>query len=65
LILTNHKKNEKLYKLDTKLYALVLEYAKDFENLTDEKAIGLWSDNMSIEKELVNAQIALEIPLIE
>ncbi|NOY50551.1 MAG: hypothetical protein GXO88_08320 [Chlorobi bacterium] len=54
-----------MYKLDTKLYALVLEYAKDFENLTDEKAIGLWSDNMSIEKELVNAQIALEIPLIE
>ncbi len=90
--------NGKLYKLDTKLYELVLEYAKNFENLTDEKAIELWSENMAIEKELlklkttyfkkfkkvlsgktvaryfqtenkiealINAQIALEIPLIE
>jgi len=90
--------NDKMYTLNTKVYNLIKDYAKNFESMTDEKAVELWNENMKVKAELaklertyfkkfqkiipakkaaryfqleskirtlVNAQLALEIPLLE
>ncbi len=90
--------NDKMYTLNTKVYNLIKDYAKNFENITDEKAVELWNENMKVKAELaklektyfkkfqkiipakkaaryfqleskirtlVNAELALEIPLLE
>ena len=90
--------NDKMYTLNTKVYNLIKDYAKNFENMTDEKAVELWNENMKVKAELaklektyfkkfqkiipakkaaryfqleskirtlVNAELALEIPLLE
>jgi hypothetical protein len=90
--------NDKMYTLNTKGYNLIKDYAKNFESMTDEKAVELWNENMKVKAELaklektyfkkfqkiipakkaaryfqleskirtlVNAELALEIPLLE
>jgi len=91
--------NDKMYKLNTKVYNLIKEYADHYgETMTDEKAIEIWTNSMKVEDELnslersyfkkfqkilsgkkaaryfqlenkinnlINAELALEIPLME
>ena len=90
--------NEKKYVVNTKIYNNIVEYADNYETLSDEKAIELWTNSMKYSDELsklektyfkhfqkilpgkkaaryfqveskikmlINAQLALEIPLIE
>jgi hypothetical protein len=44
--------NDKMYLLDTKIYDLVLKFAKEYETLTDEQAIDLWKESQSIRAEI-------------
>lgn len=44
--------NEKLYVLNTKTFALIMKFADEYETLTDEQSIALWSESMIISKEL-------------
>ena len=44
--------NEKMYLLDTKIYGLVLKFSNEYENLTDEQAINLWNESLSIRAEI-------------
>ena len=90
--------NEKMYVINTKLFDVIKDYSKNYERMTDEKAIDLWTNAMNIEldllklektyfkkfqkilpgtkvvrylqaenkiKNLVDAQLALEVPLFE
>ena len=90
--------NEKQYIINTKVYNTIVEYAENFDTLTDEKAIELWNESMKQRDELlklkktyfkkfqkilpgkkavryfqveskvwslINAQLALEIPLMQ
>ena len=44
--------NEKMYILDTKIYDLVLKFSKEYETLTDEQAIDLWNESVSIRADI-------------
>lgn len=44
--------NEKRYVLGTKIYSLVLKFSNEYENLTDEQAINLWNESLSIRAEI-------------
>jgi len=90
--------SEKKYVIYTKVYNNIIEYADNFETISDEKAIELWTNSMKYKDELaklektyfkhfrkilpgkkaaryfqvesklrmlINAQLALEIPLVE
>ncbi len=90
--------NEKKYVINTKVYNNIVDFAENYETLSDEKAIELWTNSMKYSDELlklqktyfkhflkilsgkktaryfqvenkinmmINAQLALEIPLIE
>lgn len=90
--------NEKQYVINTKVYNTIMDYADNFDNMTDEKALELWNKSMKNVDELsklkksyfkkfqkvlpgkkvvryfqvenkvwalINAQLALEIPLME
>ena len=90
--------NEKQYVINTKVYNLIIEYAENFDTLSDEKALELWNESMKQRDELsklkksyfkkfqkilsgkkvvryfqvenkvwalINAQLAMEIPLME
>ncbi|MCF6169515.1 MAG: hypothetical protein L3J31_00865 [Bacteroidales bacterium] len=90
--------NEKQYVINTKVYNTIMDYADNFDTMTDEKALELWNNSMKNVDELsklkklyfkkfqkvlpgkkvvryfqvenkvwalINAQLALEIPLME
>jgi len=90
--------NDKQYVINTKVYNLIVEYAENFDTLSDEKAIELWNESMKQRDELsklkktyfkkfqkilpgkkvvryfqvenkvwalINAQLAMEIPLMQ
>lgn len=90
--------NEKQYVVNTKVYNTIVDYAENFDTLTDEKALELWNSTMQQNDELlklkktyfkkfqkilpgkkvvryfqvenkvwtlINAQLALEIPLMQ
>jgi len=90
--------NEKQYVINTKVYNTIIDYAENFDTLTDEKALELWNSSMKNVDELsklkktyfkkfqkilagkkavryfqienkvwalINAQLALEIPLMQ
>jgi hypothetical protein len=90
--------NDKQYVINSKVYNLIVDYAENFDTLSDEKALELWNESMKQADELsklkksyfkkfqkilpgkkvvryfqvenkvwalINAQLALEIPLME
>ena len=90
--------SEKKYVVNTKIYDNVIDFADNYETMTDEKAITIWTNSMKYSDELsklqktyfkhflkilpgkkaaryfqvenkikmlINAELALEIPLIE
>ncbi len=90
--------SEKKYIVNTKIYDNVIDFADNYETMTDEKAITIWTNSMKYNDELaklqktyfkhflkilpgkkaaryfqveskikmlINAELALEIPLIE
>ncbi len=44
--------NEKKYVVNTKIYNNIVEYADNYETLSDEKAIELWMNSMKYKDEL-------------
>ena len=48
--------NETVYVVNTKLYDVVKDYSDNYETMTDEKAIELWSNAMDIEMELLKLE---------
>ena len=44
--------NEKLYILDTKIYNLVLQFSTEYDTLSDEQAIDLWNESLSIRADI-------------
>jgi len=44
--------NEKKYVINTKVYNNIVEYADNYETLSDEKAIELWVNSMKYKDEL-------------
>ncbi len=44
--------NEKKYVINTKVYNNIVEYADNYETLSDEKAIELWMNSMKYKDEL-------------
>ena len=90
--------SEKKYLVNTKIYDNIIDFADNYETMTDEKAITIWTNSMKYNDELaklqktyfkhflkilpgkkaaryfqvenkikmlINAQLALEIPLME
>ena len=90
--------SDKQYVINSKVYNLIVDYAENFDTLSDEKALELWNESMKQADELsklkksyfkkfqkilpgkkvvryfqvenkvwalINAQLALEIPLME
>jgi hypothetical protein len=90
--------NDKQYVINSKVYNLIVDYAENFDTLSDERALELWNESMKQADELsklkksyfkkfqkilpgkkvvryfqvenkvwalINAQLALEIPLME
>lgn len=43
--------NEKVYATNTKIYEVIKEYAANYDSMTDEKAVELWTKSMKIEAE--------------
>ena len=43
--------SEQKYKLNTKVYDLIMKFASEYETLTDEQAIELWKSNMKLKNE--------------
>lgn len=39
------------YKLNTKVYGLIMKFANEYETLSDEQAIELWKSNMKLKNE--------------
>lgn len=49
--------NEKMYTLNTKVYNLIKEYAKYYnDGMTDEKAVEIWTNEMKVEAELAKLE---------
>jgi hypothetical protein len=44
--------NEKQYVLDTKIFNLVIKFSEEYETLTDEQALDLWHESLSIRSEI-------------
>ncbi len=45
--------NEKQYVINTKVYNTIVDYAENFDTLTDEKALELWNSTMQQNDELL------------
>jgi len=45
--------NEKQYVINTKVYNTIVDYAENFDTLTDEKALELWNSSMQQSEELL------------
>ena len=43
--------NEKLFQVESKTYDLIMDYAENFEKMTDEKADELWTKATSAQEE--------------
>lgn len=43
--------NEKLFQVESKTYDLIMDYAENFEKVTDEKAYELWTKAISAQEE--------------
>jgi len=48
--------NEKLYAVGNKQVAIIMDYANNFENLTDLKADELWSSYMKVKSEYLKIE---------
>jgi len=48
--------NEKMYALKSQTYDLLVNYANNYLNMTNEKAVEMWDSKMKIDSELLNLQ---------
>ena len=48
--------NDKMYVINTKLFDVIKDYSEHYENMSNEKAINLWNNAMSIETELLKLE---------
>ena len=48
--------NEKLYTVGNRQVAIIMDYAENYENLTDEKADELWTSYMKVESDYLKIE---------
>ena len=65
--------NDKMYSINTRLFNAIMDYSDNYVNMTDEKAKELWTEVRTVRyfqaenklKAMVDAELAIEIPLFE
>lgn len=48
--------NEKMYVINTKLFDVIKDYSEHYENMSNEKAVELWTNAMEIETDLLKLE---------
>jgi len=48
--------NEKMFIINTKLFNVIKDYSEHYEKMSNEKAVELWTNAMSIETELLKLE---------
>lgn len=48
--------NEKMFIINTKLFEVIKDYSEHYENMSNEKAVLLWTNAMNIEAELLKLE---------
>jgi hypothetical protein len=48
--------NEKMFVINTKLFNLIKDYSEHYENMSNDKAVELWTNAMNVETELLKLE---------
>ena len=48
--------NEKMYIINTKLFDLIKDYSDNYESMTNEKSIDLWTNAVNVEMDLLKLE---------